>query len=392
MQLKSHQSNTTPNNANDTKPEDVKPGRSNYKICNYSEVRQLVRSYCSTVQSNRNESEEAKAIEALTSYPIIPPSHKLKSAKRVKQRKLEGSQKKPLGNNESMSELGLDWSSSPTHSRKAPVDLPSLTESEVAEMKRNTLLNIMSKIDDMDERKKADVESVQVSTNCRVVKKGSKYKYLDLGTKRKISYADYTERYNRMLGERRASRVNYLILREERTSSLSPSKNRKSPCQSFESAHCIKESMSKKSQPSSDLVCRNEIQEKGDDPIPTNDTDDTSGDNNHGLDFPDHDGIMMHLDAASNSDEGPIDDMKATTANGKTPNFLQKQERSMPSTQQPPPQEMLLPLPSRCNVSSNPAMAAAELKLWATIDAALATYSSEVMALQNNEEGSLMEE
>jgi hypothetical protein len=150
--------------------------------------------------------------------------------------------------------------------------------------------------------------------------------------------------------------------------------------------------MSEKSQPASDLVCRNEIQEKGDEPILTNDTDEKSVDNNNGLDLPDHDGIMMQLDASSNLDEGPIDDRKATTANGETPNFLQKQEHSIPSTQQPPPQETFLPLPSRCNVSSHPAIAAAELKLWATIDAALATYSSEVMALQNNEEGSLMEE
>jgi hypothetical protein len=45
--------------------------------------------------------------------------------------------------------------------------------------------------------------------------------------------------------------------------------------------------------------------------------------------------------------------------------------------------ELLLPLPSRDETSSDPAIAAAEERLWRAIDEALATYSREVLALRS---------
>jgi hypothetical protein len=57
-------------------------------------------------------------------------------------------------------------------------------------------------------------------------------------------------------------------------------------------------------------------------------------------------------------------------------------ERELP----PPLTGFLLPLPSRDELSSDPEIAAAETKLWHSIDAALAIYSKEVMKIRGSRE------
>jgi hypothetical protein len=307
-------------------PETASPESHIFTTDNLAELRRLVREYCSLPPDARVGSTDAKGIENLCGYIVAPP----------------------LPDDTDL---------------KAPVSQSILSSQE---SKMELLRPMEPALRRMDNAKIKESKKIQDITECLVQKSGGKYRYFHLPTGRHISADEYEQRYRLMLDEitkiRSEEWANYFQdIQSNRGVILSP----------IAGLHAREK-----------LLAAKKVT-----------TDTIEGDFETKLEnHPSPPSIQLSSFAAtpptpdcrlsgSSSDSTSSMTTSALLRGDETRQLHDKDCSDMdesPTTEE----DMVLPITSRVDSSSDPDIARAEIKLWATIDRALEVYSEEVLVIQ----------
>jgi hypothetical protein len=367
-------------------------------------IRSLVREYCALSPSERVLSKQAEEIERLTSYSLVPPAAKQHRARSV----------------------DLNWSGSPTEAPKA----------HVAQMpKRELLLKLGALVELIDERKVQDQQHMEAHTECRFQRSRSgKYRYFHTLTNDKVSPAMYEERYLAVLRQTKSKSQEHI---QDWIQSLEDSSRSvgehvmktgtvvdcELPCGVEEKdEQSLKASPPAKSQVEQSVLSFGSVDRTTDcssEPLDTSDSSNVvleqffandmelvdvssssltdslletetrapENDNQQGLPLASHHQDSEPTSSLETGDSSNLpmeqgstqaNDMELVDASSSSPTDsllgMHASERDN--------QKELLPLPDRDEASGDPAIAAAEATLWAAIDAALETYSRQMIRIR----------
>ena len=284
------------------------------------EIKRLAREYCSLPTVERDTSSYSCDIERLTGYPLIPPTLKI--------RQMSNTAK--LCNNVNPSE-------SPN---KAQLDI---------ENRRALLLSMGPVVTRLDQKKHDDVALLEKHTDCKVTKsRNNKYRYVHIPTGQRLDPNEYKYRYLDALG----------AMKNDIRSSI---------------RHFLHEhGQIQGTKPHEVFVTSAAISDSKDDTTRI--------------------GISGRaMEEGRPGDEMDLDESKFHTnvrmCNGTSiaieqgDSKVQGQEKYRPQTT--PTNGLILPLPSRDEISSDPQVAAVEIKLWNSIDVALSIYSKELLVIRS---------
>jgi hypothetical protein len=312
--------------------QDVKPKL----VLEMEEIRRLAREYCSLPMTERDSSDQAYQIEALTGYPLIPPASKIRQMSQTDNKR-----------------GGLNWSGSP--------DKESAEES-----RRSHILSMGPIVHRLDRRKNEDLSLMENKTECRVEKtRNNKYRYVHIVTEQGVDPIYYKECYiaalNGMKSDIRRGIRHFLDqhgqIRGNTTIASGP--------------HRKPEVTAVSEDPSSNSLCSpSRIDYVGYDVILNKVKEESEGGEAMDLDE-----SKMSMDEGMHCGESPRIER---VQNDQQPlqDLHDEIELSAPLT------GLLLSLPSRDELSSDPEIAAAETKLWHSVDAALEIYSKEVLKIR----------
>lgn len=141
----------------------------------WEQIGNLIREFISLSPSSRIKSAQAARIEAITGYPLIPPSQR----------------KDPTAS------VDLNWSSSPQH----PVSDAHHVDSQ---RRSHFMKHVAPNMQKLEKMKDQEDKEIEFRTNTRVQKVKFKYHYYDISTGRRIPSEQYKQRYMAMLQENEA--------------------------------------------------------------------------------------------------------------------------------------------------------------------------------------------
>jgi hypothetical protein len=324
----------------------MKEARAGPKDGNETEyIRNLVREYCALPISERHSSKHAEEIERLTSYSLVPPA--------ARQR------------NKTRNGVDLNWSGSPTARDLMP--------------KRELLLTLGSLMELIEERKVQDTKKMEAHTQCRFQRSRSgKYRYFHIFTNGKISPATYEQRYLATLERSKAESQKHIQDWIKRVEGLSPPliKLKTGTVIDSEPYHGMQENAEQ---------CATTPTKDGIDQSPhsfgsVDIVTDSSVEPSSTLDTSDSSSVVVEKVGGYAQANDTDNTMELVDASSSSPTDSLLLETESQGDEDSP--DLLLPLPSRDEASADPAIAAAEATLWAAIDAALETYSRQVIAIR----------
>ena len=297
------------------------------------EIRRLAREYCLLPTVERDNSSYACDIERLTGYPLIPPTLK----------RFQTYNASKICDN-------IDPSESPI---KARLDM---------ENRRALLLTMGPVVTRLDQRKHQEVALLEKHTDCKVSKtRNNKYRYVHIPTGQRLDPNEYKYRYLDALGAMKKdirSSIRHFLHDHGQIMGAK--------CDEV-SATLAAISDSKGNTTKIDRYSPNRL-------------------NKIGLEIADRGVEEGQCDDEMDLDEStsPAD---VRMCKDSSTAIEQRHSKEQPpqkySAQTTPTNDLILPLPSRDEISSDPQVAAVEIKLWNSIDVALAIYSKEVMAIRS---------
>ena len=334
-------------------------------------IRSLVREYCALPISGRQSSKQAEEIERLTSYSLIPPAAR---------------QRKETRNNG----VDLNWSGSPTTGYLMP--------------KRELMLTLGALMELIEERKVLDTKKMEAQTQCRVHRSRSgKFRYFHIFTNGKVSPATYEQRYLAALERSKAESQKHIqdwIKRIEgrpcqplwtgddtKVMNLKNNDSTVIDCEPYRGIQENDEHNTKTLPPTKDVAEHSPHSFGSVDIIVTDSSLEPSAST---LDKDKDDPLSAVVEKVGGYAQGNDTDsrMELVDASSSSPTDSLLQETELQGDDDDLT-DLLLPLPSRDEASTDPAIAAAEATLWAAIDSALETYSRQVIAIRKTRMGSL---
>jgi len=348
-------------------------------------LRSLVREYCSLPLAERNASTQAEEIEHMTGYALIPPSVKRQIAKQK-------------------SGVNLNWSGSPHDNDDNDAEEMMVTKHNDSVMaKRVLLLKLGAMVDLMEKRKVEDTKHMEMNTECRYQRSRSgKFRYYHLFTNQKISPAEYEELYLATVKHSKAEMSKRIQdwLRENEgmdTDSTMTENEIHKQCLKLsalvESAQQVERGLDVAS-PTKDACQRLKTTKTEVGPSASESDMEESPCESECVASPgksdspprvvveqvqDH---AQALDADTSSMEecdtsvSSLEDTSLDAENVASPSSSDSNHAANESA------ELVLPFPSRDEASEDPAIAAAEQRLWLEIDEALERYSRQVIAIR----------
>ena len=293
------------------------------------EIRKLVQAYTLLPEKRRFESEEAKQIEAVTGYPVVPSC------------------------------------------------IPEGAVSEVEKhLRRHRIIaNLPNRMKHVDACKVRDARLMQKATECRVRKlRGGYVEYFHVPSGRYVPPEEFEARYLCMVDEvssiRSKSWGSYFAKLKEEMKAQESMRSEEENIDSSEASY---------------LACTDMTNSENDERNGHADTN-TSCEENFHENSKEISSPMQSIQSEEDEDEDMCTEVVYKTIELTKPHAQQEQRVIAPKTLQRSPSptspDMLLPFPPRHEPSSNASIARAELKLWAAIDDALSTYSKEVLEIQ----------
>ena len=282
-------------------------------------IRQLVRAYCSLPVSERGLSDEAQQIEELTSYPLVP-------------RRVPGADVTPQ------------------------------------EMFERTLTEMGPVIERMDRGKTFDRDLMERETGCRVEKaRSGRYRYYSTQTEKRVTPSEYEEVYLKQV-EKLSAEKGQVIQQWLRDFDKDVYGTDERQAETLEETVADDEDGSMATDENADK--KNEAcGEEGDDKK--------------------NEACREEEDDNKNEVSGEEEDDNMDISISPVAPGLEEAEQAgdeaipiVSSTATIAPRQMLLSLPPRDTISSDPDIAEAQNKLWETIDDAVETYSRTVFAIQ----------
>lgn len=311
-------------------------------------IQTLVHAYTALPVEKRFESQQAKAIEAASGYPLVP----------------------------------------------SLVPPSAAGDADKNQRRRTIIANLPTRLRCADECKIRDAQLVQTITECRVQKlRGGHVEYTHIPTGRAVPPREFEARYLCMIDEigavRNKSWGNYFTKLAQEIKAQKLSNDDVAQEQDCMCSNELSSSPPPTVAPTSGNITQDEPVPAVAPPQEENNKNDTSSQEEIQN--------MKTSDSCSHEPEGEnlctnviyktLDTTASNTAMHQ-PNKDATQRKNTPDKKLPrrPPSptspDMLLPFPLRNEPSSNPLIARAEQKLWNTIDDALATYSKEVLEIQ----------
>ena len=347
------------------------------KPCTETEIiRNLVREYCSLPLEDRNNSNQAKEIERMTGYSLVPSAAKQQQ-----------SQQKRSG-------VDLNWSGSPRDAR--PEDMVT-KQNESVMAKRELLLKLGAMVDLMDKRKAEDTKEMEASTGCRSQRSRSgKYRYYHLFSNRKISPTEYGELYLATLKQSKVE-ISRRIQDWLQESNMSVEEIDEQCVKISALVEAVQQPFGNGEDQGSDVSAQDSTltimnprkiedgragSESDMDESPSSDSGFASSTNN--VYSPPRVAVKQARDGVQSSDdsESMEEGGKSILSLGDTSLEVETSETPKDAESTNGASELLeLLLPSRDETSDDPEIAAAEERLWLEIDAALERYSRQVIAI-----------
>jgi hypothetical protein len=295
-------------------------------------LRNYVRSYTNLPQEDREQSVEARRIEELFGYILSPP--------------LPDS---------------IDPASIPTNTQGSKMEV---------------LMQLGPELKRIDEVKLNEIQTVQNITECSVEKAHGKYRYIHDPTSRRVSAQEYEQRYMLMLTE--INRIRSQDWKEyfDQIESSSFGTLIRSPM-TGDRSHELTAMKNLASVMDSAIKANENAEENGCDDL----------DENEGMDLEEtSEELLTKMDQAVSMENerfgtAPVEkEIEIQQTHTSPNNDCETSFQALTPVVQNG--QVLLPLPSRDDVSSDPEEAAAEERLWLAFDAALEKYSAEILAIR----------
>lgn len=299
-------------------------------------LRNYVRSYTNLPQEDREQSVEARRIEELFGYILSPP--------------LPDS---------------IDPASIPTNTQGSKMEV---------------LMQLGPELKRIDEVKLNEIQTVQNITECSVEKAHGKYRYIHDPTSRRVSAQEYEQRYMLMLTE--INRIRSQDWKEyfDQIESSSFGTLIRSPM-TGDRSHELTAMKNLASVMDSAIKANENAEENGCDDL----------DENEGMDLEEtSEELLTKMDQAVSMENerfgtAPVEkEIEIQQTHTSPNNDCETSFQALTPVVQNG--QVLLPLPSRDDVSSDPEEAAAEERLWLAFDAALEKYSAEILAIRARHE------
>lgn len=293
-------------------------------------IRALVHAYTALPVEKRFESDEAKAIEAASGYPVVPsfvPPHAVRKEDRLDRRNY-------------------------------------------------IITNLPTRMKNVDGCKARDAHLMETVTQCRVQKlRGGYVEYQHIPTGRSVPPQEFEARYMCMINEvsavRQKSWGDYFAKLTQEIKAHKTDESTKQEENSQSSNFSL-------SSPPTDAMDDSSQEDKAS-AIPEASSDDVGkeeGDSMEGIQATEAGDSVTHEPEGENLCAEVIYKTIDEETQRSTP------DTKLPRAPSPTSADMLLPFPSRDQPSSNVLIARAEQELWTTIDTALATYSQRVLEIQ----------
>ena len=284
-------------------------------------IRDFSRGYCSLSIFERDTSLEAREIERLTGYSLVPPSLKRRQALKT-----------------AKSPDGFDCISSCSN------------EILCTEERRAIILTMDPIMKLLDVRKHEELALLEKVTDCRVEKsRNNKHRYIHIPTGKRINPMEYKLRYlhalSSMKRDIRVSVRSFLDQYEEAN---------KAPSDDIACGAVANGAVEVEP---ANLVRSGRLEGIGEDGFKKVEEEGTFGLTMKEVNFP------------------TVTEMKESYEQFGQSTMAQARDANLT-------RQLLLPLPARDETSSDPNIAAAEANLWSAIDAALAIYSNEVLSIR----------